>query len=570
MEGNKLDISGKTSSDPPPSSYKPIPEKDMEDDALSRPKSLVKVKTSSEADGADEKMLPHDKPAEIICNEKSPQNGDAKLDIMEEKSAFVGLTKEELMKYANDPFWVRLRWFLFITFWALWVTMLIGAVLIIYAAPKCDPPPPRTWWQKGPLTNLIEPTLENVKHLDKNIKGVIITWPHDIYGYLDNISIIQAISAVKNQGSNVIIELDPTTSNVWFNRSEKKDPEFIDYYIWKEGSNNARDGSTSPPNNWVSQKNVSAWKYSETRNEYYYSPFDKPHLNFRNKAVLQQFTNVIQKLLALNASGVSIHNAAYLLVDSNFENEDTINPHSTVGHTQYPFYKHTKTHNLPEIGSLFKELRSFIRNKTENGPLLVAESLGKVESYKVNESLMVDMPLNSNVFSKTTISVNETVNSLNYTFNIDNIEWPLWQATSSGYPRDVLNIVTYLLPGAPLINFNETVDSDLLKIRESPSIMRGICGVYGLQNNTVLAFFRVTPGSPGVFVAFNPTNQTSVIDIPSEIPPLAKLEEVTVRYFSQNYNETAFMDVGVKRGARSVPVTAKSAIVLEYVPKREE
>lgn len=67
--------------------------------------------------------------------------------LAEAKQAFVGLTKEELMKYANDPFWVRLRWFLFISFWLLWAAMLIGAVLIIYAAPKCDPPPPRTWYE---------------------------------------------------------------------------------------------------------------------------------------------------------------------------------------------------------------------------------------------------------------------------------------------------------------------------------------------------------------------------------------------------------------------------------------
>lgn len=63
-----------------------------------------------------------------------------------EVKAFVGMSKEELMKYANDPFWVRLRWILFISFWLLWALMLLGAILIIYAAPKCSPPPPKTWY----------------------------------------------------------------------------------------------------------------------------------------------------------------------------------------------------------------------------------------------------------------------------------------------------------------------------------------------------------------------------------------------------------------------------------------
>lgn len=61
------------------------------------------------------------------------------------RSAFVGMGKEELMKYANDPFWVRLRWFLFILFWLLWAGMLIGAIMIIYAAPKCESPEPKSW-----------------------------------------------------------------------------------------------------------------------------------------------------------------------------------------------------------------------------------------------------------------------------------------------------------------------------------------------------------------------------------------------------------------------------------------
>lgn len=63
----------------------------------------------------------------------------------EAKNVFGGMDKEELLKYAKDPFWVRLRWFLFITFWVCWAAMLVGAIMIIYEAPKCEPPAPRTW-----------------------------------------------------------------------------------------------------------------------------------------------------------------------------------------------------------------------------------------------------------------------------------------------------------------------------------------------------------------------------------------------------------------------------------------
>jgi len=61
------------------------------------------------------------------------------------------LTKAELMKYATDPFWVRLRWILFILFWICWTAMLVVSVVIIIMAPKCPSPAPKSWWQKRPL-----------------------------------------------------------------------------------------------------------------------------------------------------------------------------------------------------------------------------------------------------------------------------------------------------------------------------------------------------------------------------------------------------------------------------------
>jgi len=69
----------------------------------------------------------------------------------EEEAGFQGLTKDELMKYANDPFWVRLRWILFILFWLVWVAMLVASVVIIVYAPKCPSPEPKQWWQKSPV-----------------------------------------------------------------------------------------------------------------------------------------------------------------------------------------------------------------------------------------------------------------------------------------------------------------------------------------------------------------------------------------------------------------------------------
>ena len=98
----------------------------------------LKVKFSGGARGSlgDAK----DVKIEISSVEKTPVEND-----------FPALTKAELMEYAKDPFWIGLRWGLFILFWAIWVAMLVASIVIIVMAPKCPPPAPKQWWQKAPI-----------------------------------------------------------------------------------------------------------------------------------------------------------------------------------------------------------------------------------------------------------------------------------------------------------------------------------------------------------------------------------------------------------------------------------
>lgn len=59
---------------------------------------------------------------------------------------FTGLGKDELKKYADDPFWVRLRWILFILFWVGWLAMLVSAIIIIVLAPRCPTRADLKWY----------------------------------------------------------------------------------------------------------------------------------------------------------------------------------------------------------------------------------------------------------------------------------------------------------------------------------------------------------------------------------------------------------------------------------------
>lgn len=55
-------------------------------------------------------------------------------------SARCGLSKDELMKYANQPFWVRLRNILFIGFWIFWLSILSAAIGYVIQSPSCKNP----------------------------------------------------------------------------------------------------------------------------------------------------------------------------------------------------------------------------------------------------------------------------------------------------------------------------------------------------------------------------------------------------------------------------------------------
>lgn len=79
------------------------------------------------------------------------KNGISPITVENVKTNFTGLTKEELMKYANDPFWIRIRMFLFVLFWIIWLAMIFSAIFIIIVTPKCKEEPVPLWWQKSPL-----------------------------------------------------------------------------------------------------------------------------------------------------------------------------------------------------------------------------------------------------------------------------------------------------------------------------------------------------------------------------------------------------------------------------------
>uniref|UniRef100_UPI0037E949A2 solute carrier family 3 member 2a n=1 Tax=Semicossyphus pulcher TaxID=241346 RepID=UPI0037E949A2 len=118
------------------------------------------------------------------------KNGSVKLKVPEDEVAFTGLSKEQLMKVAGTPGWVRTRWVLLVLFWLGWVGMLAGAIVIIVQAPRCKPIPEMNWWNEGPLYQIsdleafsediagVEAKLDEINQL--KVKGLVLGPLHNV------------------------------------------------------------------------------------------------------------------------------------------------------------------------------------------------------------------------------------------------------------------------------------------------------------------------------------------------------------------------------------------------------
>lgn len=239
--------------------------------------------------------------------------------------AFVGLTKDELMQYADDPFWVRTRKILFILFWILWVGMVAAAVIIIVLSPKCPARPDQKWWETailyradvrtfkdsngdgvGDLGGVVE-KLDYLVDLVGSGGGVILssifqTAQKDplrrdvtnfkaVDGEIGNLESFQnVVKSLHKKGVKVILEIDPNHSSKehpFFKSSQSKEAAYADFYVW----------AAAKPNEWksVDDPAVSAWNNDATRNEFYYAAHGEalPDFNLKEEAVQTELSAAI-------------------------------------------------------------------------------------------------------------------------------------------------------------------------------------------------------------------------------------------------------------------------------------
>lgn len=264
---------------------------------------------------------------------------------------YSGLKKEELLKYANDPYWVRLRIILLVIFSAIWLAMLVAAIVIIVLTPKCPPRPNQEWWETA-MVYCIQPKsffdsdsdgvgdLEGIhsklgyikdtlkadaidlgviqQSAGKTLLGSDVTSfdeLHKQFGSMQDFENLRA--AVHKKGMKLILDFVPNHSSdehPWFLASKNKTEPYTNFYIWHPGTKD-EDGKEKPPNNLTKVDGQSAWSFDETRKEYYYHTYSKhmPDLNLSNADVVAKLDEAILHWLRLKVDGIKILGASKLV-----------------------------------------------------------------------------------------------------------------------------------------------------------------------------------------------------------------------------------------------------------------
>ncbi|XP_055586534.1 neutral and basic amino acid transport protein rBAT [Uranotaenia lowii] len=541
-------------------------------------------------DGEKEKLAQKDVEVKFI----SESNGDARIDMeVENQQTFSGMTKEELMKFANDPFWIRLRWFLFVLFWGLWVAMLVGAVYIIMDAPKCAAPVPLTWYEEGPLIQLGEQQnyQAQVDEIRKyGAKGVIYELPADQTYFVDTpeveAKIKELVGTFGSKDIKVILDVTPNfvtgQDQLFKEASAQEDSPSRAAFVWKQ--------SGKPPTNWLALDGDSAWR--EVGSSHVLAQFgpDRYDLQLGNAVAKDKLKGVLGHLARLGVRGFRLSNAKHFVIDADGKddvNADVADKSLTL--KDYGFWTHSHTTYQDGLGALLQELAAEVRNATnDEGFLSVSEDIVRPEAFAAGGKLGVDLPEFGNVEevlqqageSGAADAVREAVQRAYVEINKYSspsggkswIQWPFTRLSNVGASE--YSIFTFLLPGVPVVpldvlNFGEkshaTIEQ-LEKFRASPTCQHGSFDIYKDANGTSVGYTREKSGNPGFLVALNLADQDVQADF-SAVDGIA--EELTVVLTSDHYNVT---DIGVKSKvpAKAVPLSKGAALVATYVPKSKE
>ena len=120
------------------------------------------------------------------------------------------------------------------------------------------------------------------------------------FGTMEDVDTL--IRAAKARGIGLMFDMvfnHTSTEHEWFKRALTGDPDYMDYYIWKDG----KEGQ--PPTNWASKFGGNAWEYVPALGKYYLHLFDvtQADLNWENPRVREELKNIVRFWKAKGVEG---------------------------------------------------------------------------------------------------------------------------------------------------------------------------------------------------------------------------------------------------------------------------
>ena len=139
------------------------------------------------------------------------------------------------------------------------------------------------------------------------------------YGTMEDFE--EMLSEAHKRGIKIVMDIvvnHSSTFNEWFIKSENNDPEYKDFYIWKDGV------CGKEPTNWESKFGGNAWQWSEKRKQYYLHLFDvtQADLNWENENVRKKVYEMIQFWLKKGVDGFRLDVINLISKDQRFLNDD--------------------------------------------------------------------------------------------------------------------------------------------------------------------------------------------------------------------------------------------------------
>jgi alpha,alpha-phosphotrehalase len=156
----------------------------------------------------------------------------------------------------------------------------------------------------------------------QNDNGYDISDYYDIdpnYGTMADFE--EMLAEAHKRGLKIVMDIvvnHSSTENEWFKKSEAGDPEYKDFYIWKD----AVDGKE--PTNWQSKFGGNTWQYSEKRGQYYLHLFDvtQADLNWENENIRKKVYEMIKFWLNKGVDGFRLDVINLISKDQRFLNDD--------------------------------------------------------------------------------------------------------------------------------------------------------------------------------------------------------------------------------------------------------